>query len=86
MILLAPDTERIVLGTFASLLAPGGRVLVGYNLKEAPTPFARDYPVAAFTADVEAAGLEVEQRFASYALRPYDDDGSYAVHVLRRRA
>ena len=84
MILLAPDTERPVLATLASLLAPEGRLLVGYALSGAPAGASRTYPVAEFVADCAAAGLEVESRFASYDLQPFTDDSTYVVHVLRR--
>jgi SAM-dependent methyltransferase len=84
MILLAPDTERTVLATFASLLRADGRLLVGFALSGAPAGASRTYPVEEFVADCADAGLEVESRFASYDLRPFTDDSSYVVHVLRR--
>ncbi len=84
MILLAPDTERTVLATLASLLAPQGRLLVGYALSGAPAGASRSYPIDEFVADCAAAGLEVESRFASYDLQPFTDDSAYVVHVLRR--
>lgn len=84
MILLAPDTERIVLANLAALLADRARLLVGFHTRDAPSGFSRTYPVAEFTADAEAAGLAVESRYGSYDLRPFDPDGDYVVHVLRR--
>jgi len=81
IVLLAPDTERRALGTLAALLADGGRILVGFH----PTRThgnARDYPVAEFVADVEAAGLRVQHRFGSYELAPESDD--YCVAILTR--
>jgi SAM-dependent methyltransferase len=83
MILLAPDTERTVLANLAAVLAPEGRMLVGYHLSGGPAPTSRDYPVAEFATDYAAVGLEVEQRYSSYDLRPFTDDAEYAVHVLR---
>jgi SAM-dependent methyltransferase len=83
MILLAPDTERTVLRNLAALLAPGGRMLVGYNLSGAPSGFSRDYPLLEFVADATSAGLEVVHRFATYDLQPFTEGGDYAVHVLR---
>ena len=44
MILLAPDTERTVLATMASLLAPDGRLLVGFALSGAPAADLADLP------------------------------------------
>jgi SAM-dependent methyltransferase len=83
MILLAPDTERRVLGVLASLLAPQGRLLVGFSTRDAPAPTSREYPEAEFVADCEAVGLQVEARFSSYDLQPFTDDSDYVVHVLR---
>jgi SAM-dependent methyltransferase len=85
MILLAPDSERTVLGNLATLLAPGGRLLVGFALSGAPSGFSRTYPLEEFVADYEAAGLEKVHRFATYDLEPFTDDSTYVVHVLRRR-
>ncbi len=70
MILLAPDTERTVLGVLGSLLAPHGRLLVGFSIRDAPAPTSREYPLAEFVADCESAGLQVEARFSSYDLQP----------------
>jgi len=84
MILLAPDTERTVLGVLASLLSPEGRLMVGFALSDAPARASRTYPAAEFVEDCSAVGLEVESRFASYDLRPFTDDSTYAVHVLHR--
>jgi SAM-dependent methyltransferase len=84
MILLAPDSERTVLGNLATLLAPGGRLLVGFALSGAPSGFSRTYPLEEFVADYEAAGLEKVHRFATYDLEPFTDDSTYVVHVLRR--
>ncbi|HET8665492.1 MAG TPA: class I SAM-dependent methyltransferase [Nocardioides sp.] len=84
MILLAPDTERTVLANLAGLLAPEGRLLVGFSLSDAPSEFARPYPPAEFVADYEAVGLALVHRFATYDLQPFTEDSTYAVHVLRR--
>ncbi len=83
MILLAPDTERTVLATLAGLLAPDGRMLVGFALTGAPAGASREYPADEFVTDAAAAGLAVESRFATYDLRPFTDQSTYAVHVLR---
>jgi SAM-dependent methyltransferase len=84
MILLAPDTERTVLGNLAALLAPEGRLLIGFALSGAPSGFSRSYPLAEFVADYEAVGLESVHRFATYDLAPFTDESTYVVHVLRR--
>ncbi|RNM17720.1 class I SAM-dependent methyltransferase [Nocardioides pocheonensis] len=80
IVLLAPDTEQRALRTLAALLAEGGRILVGFHMKEAPTSSARAYPFEQFVADVEAVGLKVQHRFGSYELAPANDD--YCVAVL----
>ncbi len=83
MILLAPDTEQTVLANLAALLAPDGRLLVGFSTRDAPARVARPYPADEFVGDCAAVGLEVESRFSSYDLQPFTDDAGYVVHVLR---
>lgn len=81
IVLLAPDTEQRLLGTLGSLLAPNGRILVGFH----PTGghgSARDYPFDAFAADVAAAGLVLQHRFGTYELGTPTED--YVVAVLTR--
>jgi SAM-dependent methyltransferase len=81
MVFLAEDTERATLRRLGELLAPGGRILAGFDL--VPTkPGSRAYSAEEFVADVEAAGLRVELRLGSYELHPPRDD--YAVWVLSR--
>lgn len=81
MVFLAEDTERQVLARLRSVLAPGGRLLIGFHATAGP-PAARDYPSDEFVADVTANGLRVDARFGSYELhRPSDD---YAVWLLSR--
>ena len=86
MILLAPETERTVLANLAALLAPEGRLLIGFALSGAPSGFSREYPLTEFVADYESVGLEAVHRFASYDLQPFTEDSTYVVHVLRRAA
>jgi SAM-dependent methyltransferase len=83
MVLLAEDSEPAVLRALGNLLAPEGRILVGFSLVGAP-PRSRVYPAEDFAADVAAAGLAVESRYATFDLRPYDPGGDFAVCVLRR--
>ncbi|MBM7518839.1 class I SAM-dependent methyltransferase [Nocardioides nitrophenolicus] len=78
---VAEDTEVAVLQRLGSLLAPGGRILVGFHLQQGPTT-ARVYPPDEFAADVAAAGLVVQHRFGGYDLRPVDE--LYSVAVLSR--
>ncbi len=81
LVFVAEDTEVAVLERLGSLLAPGGRILVGFHLQDGPAT-ARAYPVEEFLADVEASGLVVQHRFGGYDLRPVDD--RYAVSILTR--
>lgn len=81
MVFLAPDTERAVLARLRTLLAPGGRVLVGFHPVDGPAT-ARDYPDAEFVADATASGLRVDARFGSYELHPPSQE--YAVWLLAR--
>lgn len=81
MVFLAEDTERAVLRRVRDLLAPGGRVLVGFHLRGGPAS-ARAYSPAEFRDDVEASGLRVDLVAGSYELHPPAED--YAVWVLAR--
>jgi SAM-dependent methyltransferase len=83
MVLLAEGSEPTVLTAFRGILAPGGRVLLGFSLVGAP-PRSRIYPAEEFEADSVAAGLEVESRFSTFDLRPARSDDEFAVYVLTR--
>jgi SAM-dependent methyltransferase len=80
MVYLAEDTEVRALRTLGDLLAPGGRMLVGFHPVKGPQG-SRDYPPEAFLANVTGAGLAVQQLFGTYDLAPPADD--YVVAVLR---
>jgi SAM-dependent methyltransferase len=82
MVLLAEGSERAVLRALRGVLAPGGRMLVGFSLVGTP-PRSRVYPAEDFAADVEASGLRVESRHATYDLRPFDPEGEFGVFVLK---
>jgi len=73
---LAPGTEGTVLARIAAHLRDDGLIVVGFGLD-------RGYPLADFDAQSAAAGLELEHRFATWDLRPWQDDASFAVTVLR---
>lgn len=79
MVFLAEGTEVAVLARVASLLAAGGRVLVGFHPVDAPAT-SRDYAPEEFVADAARAGLRVEARFGSYELHP--PRAEYAVWLL----
>jgi SAM-dependent methyltransferase len=77
---VAEGTEVAVLARLRQLLAPGGRILVGFHLQDGPQTARRVSPDQ-FAAEVRAAGLVVDHRFGGYDLRPADDQ--YAVWILR---
>ena len=79
MVYVGESTERAVLTRLRELLAPGGRIVVGFHLDGNRTG-SRVYPPEEFVADVAASGLVVQHRFGSYELHPPDDE--YAVWVL----
>lgn len=79
MLFVAEGTERAVLRRVRDLLAPRGRVLVGYHPVQGPA-HARDYPDEEFLADAAAAGLRVDLHAGSYELHP--PTPGYAVWVL----
>lgn len=80
MVYLADDTQVRALRTLAGLLAPRGRILVGFHPQQGPVG-SRDYPVEDFGHHVAEGGLVVEQAFGTYDLGPPADD--YVVAVLR---
>ncbi len=73
-------TEVAVLIRLRELLAPGGRILVGFHLEGGPAT-ARKVAPEQFATEVASAGLVVDHRFGGYDLRPVDD--LYAVWILR---
>ncbi|GAA1476681.1 hypothetical protein GCM10009623_11270 [Nocardioides aestuarii] len=79
MVYLGEGTERAVLSHVRSLLAPGGRVLVGFHPRSGPAG-ARDYAPDELAEDARSSGLRVDHRFGSYELHPPADD--YCVFVL----
>lgn len=76
MIFLAPGSERAVLDRLRAHVRPGGRIVLGFRTD-------RPYGPSALDVDAAAVGLEVEQRFATWDLVPYDDDADFAVTFLR---
>ncbi len=76
MTFVAPGTERDVLARLAAHLAPDGRIVVGFGA-------GRGYATEDFDADVAASGLQLEQRFATWDLRPWREDSEFAVSLLR---
>lgn len=78
-ILLAEDTEQRALATLRALLAPGGRMLIGFHLTAGPAG-SRVYPPEEFRQDARSAGLAVDLQAGSYELHP--PNAEYAVWLL----
>ena len=76
MTFLADGTHQQVLRNLRDQLEPDGVILVGFGA-------GRGYPITEFDRDVTAAGLELEHRFATWDLRPWDEASEFAVSVLR---
>jgi 2-polyprenyl-3-methyl-5-hydroxy-6-metoxy-1,4-benzoquinol methylase len=76
MVFVAPGSEGDVLTRVAAHVKPDGAVVVGFRLDST-------YLLHAFDADLESAGLQVEQRFATWDLRPFTDDTDFAVTIAR---
>lgn len=74
MIFLHPGTETEVVANLARHVAPGGRLIAGFQL-------GRSYDPARYDADCEAAGLTLAERFATWDADPWTDDADYAVSV-----
>lgn len=74
---LAPGTESTVLAQITAHLRDDGLFVVGFGLD-------RGYSLADFDAHSAAAGLTLEHRFATWDLRPWHEQASFAVTVLRR--
>ncbi|WP_144119316.1 class I SAM-dependent methyltransferase [Catellatospora sichuanensis] len=79
MLYLAPDTEAEVLRRVGAHVRPDGPVVVGFGT-------GRGYALTDFDAHAAEAGLIVDQRFATWDLRPWHADSDFAVTVLRRPA
>ncbi len=75
MTFLDPATRRAVLGRLGAHLAPEGRVVVGFGAE-------RGYPFEEFFADVEAAGLRVAMRLATWDLQPFEPASDFLVAIL----
>ena len=76
MVFVAEGTEADVLTRVAAHVKTDGVVLLGFDLD-------LHYTLDAFDADLRTAGLRVEQRFATWDLRPLPDDPDYAVTIAR---
>lgn len=75
----APGTEAAVVAACARHLAPGGRLVAGFEL-------GPRYDLAAYDAACRAANLELVERYATWGGEPYAQPSAYAVSVHRERA
>lgn len=78
MTFLDPATRRAVLANLRAHLAASGRAVIGFGAD-------RDYPFAEFYEDCAVAGLELQQRYATWELRPFDEQSTFLVAVLVHR-
>lgn len=76
LVFVAPGSEQRVLARVAAHVRPDGLLVAGFATD-------RQYRVPAFDADCAAVGLVMEHRFATWDLRPWRDDATWAVTVLR---
>jgi SAM-dependent methyltransferase len=75
MIFLARGTEDAVVRNMARHLAPGGRLIAGFQLQRGRLD------LTAYDEHCRSAGLQVEERYATWDRRPFADGGDYAVSV-----
>lgn len=79
MIFLAPGTEAATVARLAEHLTADGRLVAGFSLTHAA------YGLERYDADCAAAGLTLEDRFATWDREPWVRGGDYAVSVHRPR-
>jgi SAM-dependent methyltransferase len=79
MIFLTPGTEGAVLKNVAEHLAPGGRLIAGFQLQPGKLSLDR------YDALALEAGLELSERFATWDREEWTPGGNYAVSVHRLR-
>jgi SAM-dependent methyltransferase len=81
--LVAAGTEAQVIANLAAALVPGGLLVAGFGLDAAHLPLPEaPFDLSAYDAWCTAAGLTLDQRYATWQGAPYDD-GGYAVSVHR---
>lgn len=79
MIFLEPGTEARVIARTAGHLAPGGRLVAGFQL-------GRGYELADYDGDAEAVGLTLVDRWSTWERAPWGPGADYAVSVHVRGA
>lgn len=79
MIFVTPGTEGAVLKNVTGHLAPGGRLIAGFQLQPGKLSLER------YDSLAREAGLELSERFATWDRDEWVAGGNYAVSVHRRR-
>ena len=74
---VASGTEVATLRSLRRHLAPGGVCVVGFQVER--------YALADFDCDLAEAGFVLEQRFATWDLRPWNSEAEFAMSILRAR-
>ncbi|EWT06869.1 SAM-dependent methyltransferase [Intrasporangium chromatireducens Q5-1] len=77
MAFLAPSTRRPVLQRLHAHLVPGGRAAIGFGA-------GRGYEFSAFLDDAAHAGFATDLLLSAWDLRPFTDDSTFLVALLRR--
>ena len=72
-----PGTQRDLVAGCARHVAIGGRLVAGFTLDHR-------YPIEQYDEHCAAAGLTLEERFATWDRDPWRPGGDYAVSVHRR--
>jgi hypothetical protein len=72
-----PGTQGALVAGGARHLAPGGAMVLGFQL-------GRGYALDELDRHAREAGLALDARYATWERDPFPGDGSYAVSVLRR--
>ena len=72
-----PGTQAALVTGGARHVAPGGALVVGFQL-------GRGYELAQYDEHCAGAGLELDGRWGTWDRKPFSGDGSYAVSVHRR--
>lgn len=73
---VAKGTEVEVLRSLGAHVRPDGRIVIGFGLD-------RGYAVEQFDADIARTALLVDQRFATWDLRPFTAQSDFSVTILR---
>jgi hypothetical protein len=79
MVFVQPGTHADVVAHVARHVAPGGRLVAGFQLQPG------GYTLAEYDDHCAAAGLVLDERWATWDRQPFEPDGAgYAVSVHRR--